>query len=267
MKEFLTNVVKKSASIVLTTALVWTVAVWSYSVYADKSPWDVLTAQDWNNLITKVNSIYLNLMLVSSKVWAIQSATEVYTETSLAQLEPYWCNELTRIWDQVWCAHDNKFNPDYFKDWQAYYKHETAKTACPTWFHLPTKDEFWHLIWLLGWNATIADWYARDKDNADDDDDKLNCHWVTEDYDWSEWQIVCWTANEVKENLISIWWFNIPGYYNDNGFFATNGIGYYWASTTWRSWARHMRLYSSQGLFLNIYDVNYGFQVRCLKDI
>jgi len=109
MKKFLTNVAKKTATVVLTTALVWTVAVWSYTAYASKNPWDVLTAQDWNNLITKVNSIYLNLMLVSSKVWSIQSATELFTTNSTSALEAYWCNELTRIWSQVWCAHDNKY--------------------------------------------------------------------------------------------------------------------------------------------------------------
>lgn len=174
--------------------------------------------------------------------WCTKWNRVVFLKDEHNKLEIAWCD----LWDDSTTTAWNRWS----KNWHYYWKQAAAKTACPTWWHLPSIAE-WRLVTEV-----------------------LTRNQATSSYPWNTWWE--WSnSQELRKSMQELLNWDrennaqtLPGYHNTNGNYNNQGSNArYWSSTESSSAnARNLDLSSSYGLYWSNDSKEYGFSVRCFKD-
>jgi len=156
-----------------------------------------------------------------------------------------------KIGDQTWLAENLNFDckgskcydndPKYAEKYGRLYNWKTAKKACPSGWHLPSKKEWDELVNFAGGEDTAGK--------------KLKAK-----SGWSE------NGNGTNEYGFSA----LPGGFgNSSGSFSIAGYyGNWWSSSEYGSSYAYYRVmdYSDEDAYWNDYGKSYLFSVRCVQD-
>lgn len=152
-----------------------------------------------------------------------------------------------KIGTQTWMAENlaHEASSGFWKRGNEYvYNWETAKTVCPSGWHLPTDAEWTTLIRYLG-GESVAGGKLKETDTT---------HWQSPNTG---------ATNETGFTAIP------SGYRLSSGsFYQTKEFGDWWTSTehsTTKAYNRTMR-YDSSNVYRYDNTKNCGFSVRCLQD-
>ncbi len=180
---------------------------------------------------------------------------------------------IVAIGDQLWFSENLNYDTGtwwwWLDNYDSYgykyarlYNWETAKTACPQGWHLPTDEEWKQLEIYLGMSQGEAD---LDRTRGTDEGKKLKST-----SGWSENYGGLVGSNSSGFNALA------GGYYNDvtDEWMSHERYAAFWTSTettadgsneTIYAWTR-MLYYSSDGISRNMKLKSYGLSVRCVKD-
>ena len=152
-----------------------------------------------------------------------------------------------------WCAIDSKkmqstsyADKDTKNIWWKLYTLEQSISACNQWRHIPTDLDWIQLETFINGNK------CRNKEEK----------W------WCEG--LWWAGVDLNKNIVNI--LKIP--YSGRRYNDSNLYYFRWFSTTLWSWTKSInwwiwRYFDSQDkrIFKYNYEKNYGFSVRCIKDL
>ncbi|MDR2556001.1 MAG: PEGA domain-containing protein [Fibromonadaceae bacterium] len=165
------------------------------------------------------------------------------------------------IGKQTWMAENLNYNADGSKCYDnkpancdkygRLYDWNTAKTACPSGWHLPS-DKDWNVL------MKFVNPNCSDNSNCEDAGTKLKAI--------SGWN----TSKGYKAGTDDYGFAALPGGYgSSNGKFNTIGnYGYWWSASEYVANLAYNRImnYNSEGVYGNLSEDNYLFSVRCVKD-
>ncbi len=170
-----------------------------------------------------------------------------------------------KIGQQIWMAKNLNVNvpgsmcygnkPENCEKYGRLYTWEAAKMACPSGWHLPSREEFKTFLELV--KLRTEQIVTQKKLNAEPlkkGEDKFYNH--LRDSSW-------------KNGFDSFGFSALPaGYYDsyNKKFYSVGSIADFWSSTENSSrYAYYLYIYD-RSAYVNGYDKNFGYSVRCLQD-
>jgi len=194
---------------------------------------NISVASNTKNKITKTESVSDSMIDArdGKKYKIVKIGNQIWMAQNLAYKAQSGC----------WAYDDDESN---IAKYGYLYSWETAKTACPAGWHIPSDAEWTQLITFLG-GATVS---------ADKLKETGTSHWFSPNTG---------ATNESK-------FFAIPGGYRDyEGVYDGIGSSCYWWSSTENNiktaWYRSVSYYPS-GVRRNTFNKTSGFSIRCVKD-
>jgi uncharacterized protein (TIGR02145 family) len=171
----------------------------------------------------------------------------VYRTVKMPDGKTWMAENLNYKTGNSWCYEDNDAN---CKQYGRLYDWNTAKTACPGGWRLPSREEWQTLVRAVDPNAQLISG-GLDDDNVAGKKLKSKSGW----YD---------NGNGTDEYSFSA----LPGGYYYGDFYGAGYLGYWWAATDIESDFAYGRDMSYDIEYVNEdYDYeSYGRSVRCLRD-